>query len=112
MITAIWIFVIALFSLWSLTSWGLYQLLALDNQWLGELKPLLERVPFAEWLDRWVPGWQALVELSIDLGAIPVGGTTVSVSPDESWNFQAWHRDVVGGVATSNFTNGLDISFN
>ena len=66
MIAAIWIAVLALLALWSLTSWGLYTLLSLDNQWLGELKPLLERVPLADWLDRWIPGWQAMAELAID----------------------------------------------
>mgnify|MGYP006908317743 CR=1 FL=1 len=81
MLTAIWIFVIALLGLWSLTSWGLYTLLSLDNQWLGELRPLLERVPFADWLDRWVPGWQALAELSIDAVQVALGalGTAAPV---------------------------------
>ena len=36
---------------------------------------------------------------------------TVGVLPGDTWNFQAWHRDAVGGVTTSNFTDGLEITF-
>lgn len=91
MLTAIWIFVVALLGLWSLTSWGLYTLLSLDNQWLGELRPLLERVPFADWLDRWAPGWQALAELSIDAVQVALGALGAA-APVVVW--------VVWGVGT------------
>jgi hypothetical protein len=91
MLTAIWIFVVALLGLWSLTSWGLYTLLSLDNQWLGELQPLLERVPFADWLDRWAPGWQALAELSIDAVQVALGALGAA-APVVVW--------VVWGVGT------------
>lgn len=47
-----------------------------------------------------------------DLTAIPQPTGPVAVMAGETWNFQAWHRDAVGGVATSNFTNGLSILFN
>lgn len=66
MLTAIWILVGLGLALWSLTGWGLYTLLRLDNAWLGDLKPLIDEVPFGPWLDAWIPGWQALLELSID----------------------------------------------
>lgn len=66
MLTAIWILVVLGLALWSLLGWGLYTLLAMDQQWLGDLKPLLDEVPFGHWLDHWVPGWQALAGLSID----------------------------------------------
>lgn len=66
MLIAIWILVTLGLALWSLLGWGLYVLLALDHQWLGDLKPLLDEVPFGHWLEQWVPGWQALAELSID----------------------------------------------
>lgn len=66
MLTAIWILVALGVTVWSLLGWGLYSLLALDHQqWLGELRPLLEQVPLSDWLDRWIPGWQALAELAI-----------------------------------------------
>ncbi len=91
MIVAIWIFVLALFGLWSLTSWGLYTLLSHDNAWLGELKPLLERVPFGDWLDRWAPGWQALAELAIDAVQLALGSLGAA-APVVVW--------VVWGVGT------------
>ncbi|MEM1449413.1 MAG: hypothetical protein AAF726_17665 [Planctomycetota bacterium] len=49
--------------------------------------------------------------LVIDLGMIPQPNGFVSVQAGESWRFQAWHRDSVGGSATSNFTDGLEIDF-
>lgn len=66
MLIAIWLLVVLGLALWSLMGWGMYALLALDHQWLGDLKPLLDEVPFGHWLEQWVPGWQTLAELSID----------------------------------------------
>lgn len=37
-------------------------------------------------------------------------GTTAAVA-GQIWNFQAWHRDSVGGSPTSNFTNAVTILF-
>ncbi len=47
--------------------------------------------------------------LPIDLTMVPQGNGTASVMAGEDWNFQAWHRDGVG--LGSNFTDGLEISF-
>ena len=47
----------------------------------------------------------------IDLGAIPLVRGTVTVLPGETWNFQAWHRDVVGGGATSNLALPTRVTF-
>lgn len=66
MITAIWIFIALGVGLWSLLGWGLHALVSMEHQWLGDLKPLLAEVPFGAWLDHVVPGWQTLVELTID----------------------------------------------
>ncbi|MEM6568061.1 MAG: hypothetical protein AAF957_06600 [Planctomycetota bacterium] len=41
--------------------------------------------------------------------AQPVG--TVAAMSGETWSFQCWHRDAVGGAATSNFTNAVEIPF-
>ena len=49
--------------------------------------------------------------LVLDLTTVPQGAGFVAVQPGESWNFQAWHRDLVAGVPTSNFTDGLAIDF-
>ncbi|MEM9381865.1 MAG: hypothetical protein AAGB93_18055 [Planctomycetota bacterium] len=49
--------------------------------------------------------------LVLDLTQTPTPNGLVSVQSGETWNFQAWHRDSVGGMATSNFTNGRSILF-
>ena len=47
--------------------------------------------------------------LRIDLNDMPSPVQTV-VLPGETWHFQAWHRDQ-NPTSTSNFTNGLAVSF-
>ena len=49
--------------------------------------------------------------VQIDLNAIPQGAGLVSVLPGETWNFQVWHRDTVNGLSSSNFTQGLNVTF-
>ncbi|MEM1450286.1 MAG: lectin-like protein [Planctomycetota bacterium] len=52
------------------------------------------------------------ITIPADLTAFPNPSMgTVAVMPGDTWNFQAWHRDSVGGGATSNFTNGLEVVF-
>jgi hypothetical protein len=67
MVAAIWILAAIALVVWSLVAWGLYRLLTLDPQWVGDLKPLIERIPFGEQFDEWVPGWQELLRTAIDL---------------------------------------------
>jgi hypothetical protein len=50
--------------------------------------------------------------LVLDLTQTPTPVGFVAIQAGETWNFQAWHRDAVGGVATSNFTDGLEVLFN
>ena len=49
------------------------------------------------------------ISLTIDLTSIPSGTGTIAVAAGDTRFFQAWHRDGVGGG--SNFTNGLEITF-
>ena len=49
--------------------------------------------------------------LQVDRTQTPTPTGHVPVMAGETWNFQAWHRDICGGSATSNFTNGLSIAF-
>jgi hypothetical protein len=35
----------------------------------------------------------------------------VTVMAGDSWNFQFWHRDMVDGISTSNFSNALEVVF-
>jgi formylglycine-generating enzyme required for sulfatase activity len=49
--------------------------------------------------------------LAIDLTSMPTPFGSVAVLPGETWNFQCWYRDAVGGSATSNFSDGLAVLF-
>ena len=49
--------------------------------------------------------------LTIDLTSIPQPTGSVSAMAGEAWSFQAWHRDSVIGIPTSNFTDGVRITF-
>jgi hypothetical protein len=51
------------------------------------------------------------ISLAVDLTQHPTPIGPVSVAAGETWNFQAWFRDSVGGAATSNFTDGYEIDF-
>ncbi|QDV09795.1 hypothetical protein Poly30_53550 [Planctomycetes bacterium Poly30] len=51
-------------------------------------------------------------QLGINLGAIPSPTGFVSANSGDTFNFQTWYRDTNGsGGTTSNFTNGLEITF-
>ncbi|MEZ6016391.1 MAG: hypothetical protein R3F49_14835 [Planctomycetota bacterium] len=49
--------------------------------------------------------------LALDLTQTPTPTGFVSVTVGQTRYFQAWHRDVAAGAATSNFTNGLAVTF-
>ena len=49
--------------------------------------------------------------LLLNLTQIPTPGGFVSAVAGQTRYFQAWHRDAVGGAATSNFTDGLQVVF-
>ncbi|MEE8467490.1 MAG: hypothetical protein V3T22_03500, partial [Planctomycetota bacterium] len=48
--------------------------------------------------------------LQVDLTALPRPGGSHAVVAGETWTFQCWFRDNVGGP-TSNFTDGISIVF-
>ena len=50
-------------------------------------------------------------QLPVDLTFHPTPGGRVAVVPGDTWSFQLWHRDSVGPVATSNFTDGITLVF-
>lgn len=50
--------------------------------------------------------------LQIDLNGIPQGQIPVPVAVGDTWNFQAWHRDVGAAGQTANLTDGISITFN
>ena len=49
--------------------------------------------------------------LTVDLTLHPQPMGFVSIMSGETWNFTAWFRDSMGGSATSNFADGLEIDF-
>ncbi len=56
-------------------------------------------------------GTTGTFSLALDLTQVPQPTGLVSIAGGETWRFQAWHRDAIGGTTTSNFTNGLEIDF-
>lgn len=50
------------------------------------------------------------IDFPIDLTSIPTPTGTVAAAAGETWNYQLWFRDRVGGANTSNYTNGLAIT--
>lgn len=55
-------------------------------------------------------GSQGEFEVAIDLTSIPQPTGAVAALSGQTWYFQAWFRDSVGGMTTSNLTNGLEIT--
>ncbi len=51
------------------------------------------------------------IELVVDLTQIQTPGASVAVQPGDVWYFTSWYRDVVAGQSTSNFADGIEISF-
>lgn len=51
-------------------------------------------------------------DLALDFGPLEsVPNQFVPILPGDTWHFQLWHRDSVGGTQTANFSNGLTIAF-
>lgn len=49
--------------------------------------------------------------MAVDLTAVPEGGSFVSVLAGETWNYQAWFRDTLIGIPTSNLSDAISITF-
>jgi hypothetical protein len=56
-------------------------------------------------------GAARIFQLEIDLAQHPQPTGLVDVMAGETWRFQCWYRDSVGGQAVSNFTDGLELGF-
>ncbi|HRV81732.1 MAG TPA: choice-of-anchor B family protein, partial [Planctomycetota bacterium] len=55
-------------------------------------------------------GGSGSISLTLDLTSMPTNPTQ-PVLAGQTWYFQAWYRDVFLGMSTSNFTNGLMVTF-
>ena len=64
---AIWLVTAIVLALWSLAGWGLYQLVDSGVELIGDLKPLIDQIPYAAIVERWIPGWQDMLKLLLDL---------------------------------------------
>jgi hypothetical protein len=51
------------------------------------------------------------MRLIIDANEVPQPNGFMTFLPGETWNFQAWHRDTVGGQSTSNFTDAVSVTW-
>jgi hypothetical protein len=70
---AIWLIAALCLGLWSLLAWGVAALLGADPGWVGDLRPLVDQVPFGQVLDVWVPGWEAMARAMIDITQATLG---------------------------------------
>lgn len=68
MLTAIWIIAAVLLGLWSLTAWGLHALLVHGSGWAADARPMIEQVPYGAVIEQWIPGWQQMLSIALDLG--------------------------------------------
>ena len=57
-------------------------------------------------------GTTGTVAVLANLTAMPQPTGAVVVVAGETWNFQCWFRDAIGGVATSNFSDAVAVTFN
>jgi hypothetical protein len=74
MITFVWILAFISLGLWSLVAWALYALLGMDAAaLLGDLRPLIQDLPYGSVIEQWVPGWQALLHSTIGLAQTLLG---------------------------------------
>ncbi|QDV05334.1 hypothetical protein Poly30_08310 [Planctomycetes bacterium Poly30] len=56
-------------------------------------------------------GVAGTMALAINLNQHPTPTGLVAVQPGQTWNYQLWFRDSVGGTAVSNFTDGVSVMF-
>jgi hypothetical protein len=70
---AIWIFVFVGWALWSLLAWGLHAVLTIDPKWLDDVEALVQRVPYAEVISRWFPGWREILGFAVDVSHAVLG---------------------------------------
>lgn len=56
-------------------------------------------------------GSAGTIALMVDLTQIPTPNGFVTANAGDTWNFQAWYRDSSSTGPTSNFTRGLELTF-
>ena len=56
-------------------------------------------------------GFFGTADVLVDLNDLPQPSGSVAAMAGETWNFQAWFRDVAGGAATSNFSDAWQVTW-
>lgn len=56
-------------------------------------------------------GLDGSFSLQADLTSVPQPSGAVAAQAGQTWNFQAWHRDTGASGPSSNFTNGIALTF-
>jgi len=99
MIIAIWIVTLLLLGLWSLTAWGLAQIVSTDGAWIAQIGPWLTRLPFGGWLETWFPDWleQAHAALGLLHGTLAWLGGAMPVLVWLTWGAGALLLVLAGG---------------
>ena len=53
----------------------------------------------------------SLVGSGFDVPSTVPGAAPIMIMSGDTWHFQVWHRDMVASTSTSNFSNGLSVTF-
>ena len=56
-------------------------------------------------------GSLGFLTIPVPLGSLPQPQGSVPALVGETWYFQGWFRDIVGGASTSNFTDRVEVLF-
>jgi len=56
-------------------------------------------------------GKDGCISIDASIAPLPTSSSGHTVVAGETWLFQAWHRDVVQGTVTSNYTNAIEVLF-
>jgi hypothetical protein len=70
---AIWILAAIGLALWSLLAWGVATLLGIDPTWIGNLQRHIGELPYADLIEAWIPGWEAMLVSLLHLTQSIVG---------------------------------------
>jgi hypothetical protein len=69
----IWILAALGLALWTLAAWGVASLFGLDLSWSGDLRALLDQIPYVAVIDTWLPGWRELLMVVLELTRTLIG---------------------------------------